>query len=129
MRFRPIVEGLDDRCLLSTLGLTPAQVAKAYGLNGLTFGAQAADGSGQTIAVVDAYNDPNIRTELAVFDAQFNLPDPPSLNVLGQSGTSTLPANDVDWAQETALDVEWAHAMAPAPASCSSRPTRPTRTT
>ena len=60
LKYRPIVEGLDDRCLLSTLGLTPAQVAKAYGLNGLRLRSHAADGSGQTIAVIDSYNDPNI---------------------------------------------------------------------
>ena len=75
-KFRPIVEGLDDRCLPSVAGLTPAQVATAYGLSGLTFGTRAANGSGQKIAIVDAYNDPNIKTELAVFDSAFNLPAP-----------------------------------------------------
>src|SRR4051812_16115780 len=113
-KFRPSVEGMDDRCLLSGTGLTPAQVATAYGLGGLSFGGRAADGSGQTIAIVDAYDDPNIVTELAAFDAAFNLPAPPSLTVVGQTGgTTALPSNDVGWAQEEALDVEWAHAIAP----------------
>ena len=112
-KFRPIVEGLDDRCLPSVAGLTPAQVATAYGLRGLTFGTQAANGSGQKIAIVDAYNDPNIRTELAVFDSAFKLPGPPSLTVVGQKGTSALPSYDAVWALEEALDVEWAHALAP----------------
>lgn len=112
-RFRPIVEGLDHRCLPSVAGLTPAQVATAYGLSGLTFGTRAANGSGQTIAIVDAYNDPNIKTELAVFDSAYHLPDPPSLTVVGQTGTSALPSNDAGWALEEALDVEWAHALAP----------------
>jgi subtilase family serine protease len=112
-KFRPIVEGLDDRCLPSVTGLTPAQVATAYGLRGLTFGTRAANGSGQKIAIVDAYNDPNIKTELAVFDSAFNLPRPPSLTVVGQTGTSALPSNDAVWALEEALDVEWAHALAP----------------
>ena len=112
-KFRPIVEGLDDRCLPSVAGLTPAQVATAYGLSGLTFGTRAANGSGQKIAIVDAYNDPNIKTELAVFDSAFNLPRPPSLTVVGQTGTSALPSNDAVWALEEALDVEWAHALAP----------------
>ena len=113
-KFRPIVEGLDDRCLPSVAGLTPAQVATAYGLSGLTFGTRAANGSGQKIAIVDAYNDPNIKTELAVFDSAFNLPRPPSLTVVGQTGyigasPPTMPAGP--W--EEALDVESAHAMAP----------------
>ena len=112
-KFRPIVEGLDDRCLPSVAGLTPAQVATAYGLSGLTFGTRAANGSGQKIAIVDAYNDPNIKTELAVFDSAFNLPHPPSLTVVGQTGTSALPSNDAVWALEEALDVVWAHALAP----------------
>ena len=112
-KFRPIVEGLDDRCLPSVAGLTPAQVATAYGLRGLTFGTRAANGSGQKIAIVDAYNDPNIKTELAVFDSAFNLPRPPSLTVVGQTGTPALPSNDAVWALEEALDVEWAHALAP----------------
>src|SRR5271166_6644000 len=112
-KFRPIVEGLDDRCLPSVAGLTPAQVATAYGLSGLTFGTRAANGLGQRIAIVDAYNDPKIKTELAVFDSAFNLPRPPSLTVVGQTGTSALPSNDAVWALEEALDVEWAHALAP----------------
>src|SRR4051794_40689482 len=105
--FRPIVSTLDDRCMLSASGLSPAQVATAYGLNGLTFGGRAADGTGQTIAIVDVHNDPNIATELAVFDAANNLPAPPSLTVVGQNGTSALPSNNAGWAQEIALDVEW----------------------
>ncbi len=111
--FNPRVEALDGRCLLAATGLTPAQVTAAYGLDGLTFGGKPADGSGQTIAIVDAYNDPNIAAELAFFDTSNNLPAPPSLTVVGQSGTSALPRTDAGWAQEEALDVEWAHAIAP----------------
>jgi subtilase family serine protease len=110
---RPRLERLDDRCLLSDSGLTPAQVATAYGLSGLTLSGHAASGSGQTIALVDAYNDPNIAVELAVFDSSNNLPAPPSLTVVGQSGTAILPRTDPGWAQEESLDVEWAHALAP----------------
>jgi subtilase family serine protease len=112
-RIRVTVEGLDDRCLLSVPGLTPAQVQTAYGLTGLTFGGTAADGSGQTIAIVDGYNDPNIQTELATFDATYSIPAPPSLRVVSASGTPALPQTDTSWAQEEALDVEWAHALAP----------------
>jgi subtilase family serine protease len=112
-RYTPLAEGLDQRCLLSGSGLTPAQVETAYGLSGLTFGGQAANGSGQTIAIVDGYNDPNIQTELGVFDNANGLPPPQSLRVVGQSGGAATTASDSGWAQEEALDVEWAHALAP----------------
>ncbi len=133
---RPPIEPLEARVLLSAAapvlfhpdyvpgpadatstvaGLTPAQVRKAYGFDQLSFsnGAVAADGSGQTVAIVDAYDDPTIVNDLGVFDAQFGLPAPPSINVVNQSGGSTLPTPDAGWAGEIALDVEWAHAMAP----------------
>ena len=70
---------------------------------------QPANGSGQTIAIIDAYNDPNIASELAVFDSTYNLPAPPSLTVVGETGT-VLPRTDANWAEEESLDVEWAHA-------------------
>ena len=58
--FRPALDDLDDRCLLSTL--TPAQVTHAYGLDAITFGSGnqsiKGDGRGQTIAIVEAYHDP-----------------------------------------------------------------------
>jgi subtilase family serine protease len=111
--FRPLVDALDDRCLLAGPGLSPAQVAAAYGLGGLTFGGKPATGAGQTIAIVDAYADPNLAAEVAMFDSANNLPAPPSLTIVGQSGTQALPRPSAGWAQEQALDVEWAHALAP----------------
>src|SRR5258708_27702766 len=91
-RFRPIVEGLDERCLMAASGLTPAQVATAYGLGGTTLGTQRGDGTGQTIAIVDAFNDPNIQAELAVVVATFQLPHPPRPRVPGPTGAPTPPA-------------------------------------
>ncbi len=111
--YRPIVEALDDRCLLAASGLTPAQITSAYGLGGLTFGGSAATGAGQTIAIVDAFNDPNIAAELAMFDSTYSLPAPPSLTIVGENGMQSLPRTNAGWAQEEALDVEWAHAIAP----------------
>ena len=51
-------------------GYTPQQIQNAYGVNQITFsgGKVAGNGAGQTIAIVDAYNDPNIRSDLATFD-------------------------------------------------------------
>jgi hypothetical protein len=135
-----VLEGLEPRALLSTVsggsvvfepdyelfpaaspaatvsGFTPSQIRKAYGFDQVTFGgggSAAADGAGQTIAIVDAYNHPNIASDLAVFSAQFGLPAA-DLTVVNQTGGSRLPATDAGWAGEIALDVEWAHAIAPA---------------
>src|SRR5256885_4676360 len=55
----------------SVVGLTPAQIKKAYGFDQLS-----GDGSGQTIAIVDAYNDPNILNDLKKFSSQFSLANP-----------------------------------------------------
>ncbi|MGP0070146.1 MAG: S8 family serine peptidase [Isosphaeraceae bacterium] len=93
-------------------GLSPAQVKAAYGVNQVTFnGSVSGNGAGQTIAIVDAYDDPNIASDLAKFDSQYGLSAPASFTQYVQSG---LQADNAAWALETALDVEWAHAIAPA---------------
>jgi len=94
-------------------GYSPAQIQAAYGFNNVTFNGVKDDGSGQTIAIVDAYDDPNILSDLAAFDQQFGLAAPPSIKVVNQTGGTALPASDTGWATEIALDVEWAHAIAP----------------
>ena len=86
-------------------GYTPAQVRSALGLTGT--------GAGQTIAIVTAFDAPNIVKDLAVFNATFGLPAPPSFRKVSQSGGTRLPAVDPSWALEAALDVQWAHALAP----------------
>jgi subtilase family serine protease len=131
-----MIEGLEDRRMLSASsifaepdlsiipqtsgstvwGYSPAQIAKAYGFDQISFknGTLAGNGAGQTIAIVDAYNDPNIASDLQAFDAHFGVSAPPSFTVENQTGgTNNLPTTDSGWAMEEALDVEWAHAMAP----------------
>ncbi|HWB07896.1 MAG TPA: hypothetical protein VG826_01540 [Pirellulales bacterium] len=97
-------------------GDTPAQIRSAYGFNQVAFNSGtstiAGDGAGQTIAIVDAYGDSRIASDLHAFDVQFGLPDP-SLRVVNQHGGTRLPGDNGSWALETALDVEWAHAVAP----------------
>jgi hypothetical protein len=106
---------------------TPQQIRLAYGFNqipGLFGSLYNNAGSGQTIAIIDAYGDPNISNDVQQFDEYFNiggaLGDPTNfsfLTVVNQSGGSTLPTPDPtsggEWAAETSLDVEWAHAIAP----------------
>lgn len=98
-------------------GFSPAQIRKAYGFDQLTIGngSVAANGSGQTIAIIDAFSDPTITSDLATFDTQFGIAAPPSFTIVNQTGSSQmLPSVDPGWAGEISLDVEWAHAMAPA---------------
>jgi hypothetical protein len=98
------------------LGYSPAQISQAYGFNQIMFnnGAVKGDGSGQTIAIIDAYDQPNIASDLATFDSTYSLPAPPSFTKVDQSGGSTTGLTaDAGWGLEISLDVEWAHAMAP----------------
>lgn len=107
----------------SPVGKTPAQIRNAYGVSSILFNSIVGDGAGQTIAIIDAYDDPSmvsstnsnfLISDLHRFDVQFNLPDPPSFTKVSQTGSqSRLPSYNSGWATEIALDVEWAHAMAP----------------
>ena len=108
-------------------GVTPAVMRAAYGVNQAMFGAVVGNGAGQTIAIIDAYNQPNLSSDLTAFDQAFGLAAPPSFKQINQTGGTTLPSNAPTggWGVEESLDVEWAHVIAPAPASCSSRPIPP----
>lgn len=94
--------------------LTPAQVATAYGFSSIKFGSVQGDGTGQTIDIIDAYDDPNIQADLNTFDTQFGLPAA-TVTRVNESGGTSLPGADSTggWEMEESLDVEWAHAIAP----------------
>jgi subtilase family serine protease len=72
-------------------------------------------GAGQTIGIVDAYDDANVASDLEVFSAQFGLPACTSSNGCFRKVYSNgkQPAGNANWAVEISLDVEWAHAIAP----------------
>jgi subtilase family serine protease len=103
---------------LASLGIacySPLQFERAYDMNplyqvGLT-------GSGETIAIVDSFGSPTIRSDLETFDKAFGLPAPPSFQIIQPVGPvppfDPGSATDVGWAIETSLDVEYAHSMAP----------------
>jgi subtilase family serine protease len=97
---------------LGPVGFIPSQIRHAYGFDQLTAPTLYNRlGYGQTIAIVDAYGSPTIQQDLNAFSARFGLPIPP----VWISYPTGLPARtDAGWALETALDVEWAHAIAPA---------------
>jgi subtilase family serine protease len=101
------------------VGLTPQQISQAYGINAVRFNGITGNGAGQTIAIIDAFDNPNAASDLASFDARFGLPAPPSFQKLNEYGGTTQPATDTaakpnTWELEESLDVQWAHAVAPA---------------
>lgn len=71
-------------------------------------------GGSQTIAIVDAFDDPEAAADLAYFSAQFGLPFSPStFQVVYASGFAPEVDPTGGWELEEALDIEYAHAMAP----------------
>jgi subtilase family serine protease len=87
-------------------GMTPAEIKKIYNL--------PTTGGKGTIALIEAYNDTNLESDLATFDKQYNLP--PCTTAGGcfeQHKIASSTASNSQWAMETSLDVEWAHAIAP----------------
>jgi subtilase family serine protease len=103
------------------------QLQKAYNLQPLFN--RGINGKGETIVVVDAFGSPSIASDLKTFDAAEKLPNPPSFKVITPVGPITTTAKNCTakytpngpdecsdyygWTDETSLDVEWAHAMAP----------------
>jgi subtilase family serine protease len=93
-------------------GYGPAQFRGAYGL-------PATAATSQTIAIVDAYDDPKIAGDLNSYSSQFGLPQCNSANPcfekVNQSGSAAgpFPQANSGWALEIALDVEVAHAICP----------------
>ncbi|MGV9246658.1 putative Ig domain-containing protein [Streptomyces sp. NPDC003710] len=92
-------------------GLSPANLHSAYNL-------PSTGGSGLTVAVVDAYNDPNAESDLATYRSTYGLSACTKANgcfkQVGQTGSTTsLPANDTGWAGEEALDIDMVSAVCP----------------
>ena len=97
----------------SPTGMAPATYMQAYGWANATNARLIGDGTGQTIAVVDAYDDPTIASDLSYFSTYFNIPCNSCFTKVNQTGGSSYPSVNSNWALEIALDVEWAHAIAP----------------
>ncbi len=128
---------------IGTISETVAQIRNAYGINSINsipdFGTSPADGSGQTIALIDAANEPTILTDLDNFDKDmsttttstetlfqqygaansfvtvYNQEGQNITSDIADSGENGVPAMDPTghWEGEETLDVEWAHAIAP----------------
>ncbi len=90
-------------------GLAPADLQDAYKLG--------AGGSGQTVAIVDAYDAPTAEQDLATYRSQFGLPECSTANgcfkKVDQNGGSSYPTGDAGWGQEISLDVDMVSAVCP----------------
>ena len=88
-------------------GETPQSLRPVYNL--------PSSGGSQVIAIVDAYDYPTAENDLNVFSQQFELPPCTTANGCFQKvfASGSKPRSNCGWAQEAALDIEWAHAMAP----------------
>ena len=96
----------------SPTGISPSLIKSVY-----NFPTSSTAGAGQTIAIVDAYDDPNAEADLGVFSQQYGLPECTTANgcftKVNQTGGTKSPRPDAGWAIEISLDVQWAHAIAP----------------
>jgi subtilase family serine protease len=91
----------------------PDQIRTAYRIQPLLD--KGVTGKGRTIVIIDAYNPPNVKAELDAFTTTWGLPeaDFAVVNPFGAGYDETDP-NQQGWSAEIALDVEWAHVVAPA---------------
>jgi hypothetical protein len=101
-----------------SFGYSPAQLQSAYGLTS----AAATRGSGATVAIIDAYNDPNAASDLATYRTAAGLPACTTANGCfkqldqnGQAGSGSLPpdAGDTGWDVEESLDIDMVSAICP----------------
>jgi subtilase family serine protease len=92
------------------IGYVPADLQSAYKLS-------TTGGAGQTIAIVDAFDDPNAESDLNQYRAQFGIPACTTANgcfrKVNQNGGTTPPPSDVGWAEEISLDVDMVSAICP----------------
>ena len=87
----------------------PAQIRRAYDIpRNLT-------GAGETVVIIDAFRDPTLRGDVSKFNSTFGLPAT-DLTIICVSHCPTFDPTSTDqvgWTNETSLDVEWVHAIAP----------------
>ncbi|MGW1074787.1 putative Ig domain-containing protein [Streptomyces sp. NPDC002537] len=91
-------------------GFGPSDLRSAYAL-------PAGAGAGTTVAIVDAYDDPNAEQDLATYRSQYGLPACTTANgcfkKADQNGGTTYPTADSGWAGEISLDVDMVSAVCP----------------
>ncbi len=89
---------------------TPDEIRTAYDIPA------SGTGAGQTIAIIDAFGSPTVQSDLDAFSSIMGIPST-TVHVYCPGGCPrTMTAHrggPVAWAEETSLDVQWAHAIAP----------------
>jgi subtilase family serine protease len=95
-------------------GYGPTDLRSAYTLTQ----AAGSGGTGQTVGIVDAFNDPNAAADLTTYRSHYGLPACTTASgcfrKVSQTGSTTaLPATDTGWAQEESLDIDMASAICP----------------
>jgi subtilase family serine protease len=91
----------------------PHQIREAYDIQRVLDA--GINGTGSTIVIIDAFQSPTIRHDLQTFDTLFGL-HTPTLNIIAPNGLTPFNPSDpnqVGWAAEITLDVEYSHAIAP----------------
>ncbi len=102
----PLHLNLNPKDAASNYGpYSPVQIRHAYGVDLLTV-----TGTGQKIGIVDAYGDPSIQTDLDNFCSLYGIAST-TVQIIYPQGQPS--GRNSSWALETALDVEWTHAIAP----------------
>jgi subtilase family serine protease len=108
-------DGVTPLATTAPTGFSPSDLSSAYGLTspaGATW-----TWNGRTIAIVDAYDNPNAAADLTAYRTAFGLP--PCTTASGcfakvaQSATAKLPSGNVGWGEEIDLDIEMASAACP----------------
>src|SRR5262249_6495374 len=99
-------------CTNPSNGYTPCDLQSAYNVVNSTAG------SGQTVAIVDAFNDPNAESDLGVYRSKFGLPACTTANgcfkKVNQNGVQgSYPRNNTGWAEEISLDLDMVSAICP----------------
>ncbi|HEV2346710.1 MAG TPA: S53 family peptidase [Actinocrinis sp.] len=91
-------------------GYGPSDLLSAYNL-------PSGGGAGQTVAIVDAYDDPNAESDMGVYRSQFGLPACTTANgcfkKVNESGGTSYPKRNSGWAGEESLDLDMVSAIAP----------------
>jgi hypothetical protein len=92
-------------------GYDPADLRSAYDLP------SESAGSGQTVAIIDAYDDPNAESDLAVYRARYGIPACTTANgcfrKVNQTGGTSYPRAEPGWAVEISLDLDMVSAACP----------------
>ncbi|HVV77267.1 MAG TPA: hypothetical protein VHC43_14650 [Mycobacteriales bacterium] len=92
-------------------GYRPTDLASAYQLPAST----GTPGSGPTVAIVDAYDDPNVASDLAAYRSQFGLGacGAGCFTKVNQTGGTSYPTGNTGWGGEISLDVDMVSATCP----------------